>query len=253
MTGDRRHRRAAAGDRGHPTRCWIPPFGCSTPEQCTAPGTPWAAPMAHRAQRPRGRGAGGRAQSWPAGAIHSVMPRATPVLAGSGSTWFAPGAYPGQGRVWSPKRRRPHPERPRPDDQVQWPPYRDPTVAARSGRVGCLGFSGATCRRGAASGCASASSCLCAKYGVRIKGVTDEDAALAQELVDKDRVQKKIVALPFVVESDTIDGRIEGKYRTTPCMISSPAIRTGTSWTSIPCHSRKRPLPTPLVLRRRSS
>jgi phosphoglycerate kinase len=55
---------------------------------------------------------------------------------------------------------------------------------------------------------------LCAKYGVRIKGVTDEDVALARELVDKDRVQKKIVELPFVVESDTIDGRIEGKYRT---------------------------------------
>jgi phosphoglycerate kinase len=55
---------------------------------------------------------------------------------------------------------------------------------------------------------------LCAKYGVRIKGVTDEDRALAQELVEKDRVQKKIVELPFVVESDTIDGRVEGKYRT---------------------------------------
>ncbi len=54
---------------------------------------------------------------------------------------------------------------------------------------------------------------LCAKYRVRIKGVTDEDCALAQELVEKDRVQKKIVELPFVVESDTIDGRIEGKYR----------------------------------------
>jgi phosphoglycerate kinase len=55
---------------------------------------------------------------------------------------------------------------------------------------------------------------LCAKYGVRIKGVTDEDSALARELVEKDRVQKKIVELPFVVESDTMDGRTEGKYRT---------------------------------------
>ena len=55
---------------------------------------------------------------------------------------------------------------------------------------------------------------LCAKYRVRIKGVTEEDCALAQELVEKDRLQKKIVELPFVVESDTIDGRIEGKYRT---------------------------------------
>ncbi len=55
---------------------------------------------------------------------------------------------------------------------------------------------------------------LCAKYGVRIKGVTDEDSALARELVEKDRVQRKIVELPFVVESDTMAGRTEGKYRT---------------------------------------
>jgi phosphoglycerate kinase len=55
---------------------------------------------------------------------------------------------------------------------------------------------------------------LCAKYRVRIKGVSDEDRALAQELVDKDRAQKKIVELPFIVESQTMDGRIEGKYRT---------------------------------------
>ena len=52
---------------------------------------------------------------------------------------------------------------------------------------------------------------LCAKYGVRIKGVTDEDAALARELVDKDRVQKKIVELPFVVESDIIDRQDRGQ------------------------------------------
>jgi phosphoglycerate kinase len=67
---------------------------------------------------------------------------------------------------------------------------------------------------------------LCAKYGVRIKGVTDEDVALAQELVDKDRVQKKVVELPFVVESDTIDGRIEGKYRT----ISLHDFKSGDSY-----------------------
>ncbi len=55
---------------------------------------------------------------------------------------------------------------------------------------------------------------LCAKYGVRIKGVTEEDSALARELVEKDRNQRKIVELPFVVESDTMDGKTEGKYRT---------------------------------------
>jgi phosphoglycerate kinase len=67
---------------------------------------------------------------------------------------------------------------------------------------------------------------LCAKYGVRIKGVTDEDAALARELVEKDRVQRKIVELPFIVESDTIDGRIEGRYRT----ISLHDFKSGNSY-----------------------
>ncbi len=55
---------------------------------------------------------------------------------------------------------------------------------------------------------------LCAKYQIRIKGVTDEDRMLAQELVEKDRLAKKIVELPLIVESDIADERAEGKYRT---------------------------------------
>jgi phosphoglycerate kinase len=55
---------------------------------------------------------------------------------------------------------------------------------------------------------------LCAKYNVNIKGVLDEDIKLAQELVEKDRTQKKIVELPSIVESDTLEGRREGSYRT---------------------------------------
>jgi phosphoglycerate kinase len=55
---------------------------------------------------------------------------------------------------------------------------------------------------------------LCAKYGVTIKGVSDEDRTLARELVEKDRSANKIVELPLIVESDVLDGRIEGKYRT---------------------------------------
>jgi phosphoglycerate kinase len=55
---------------------------------------------------------------------------------------------------------------------------------------------------------------ICAKYDVRIQGVLDEDIALAKELVEKDKIQKKIVELPHIVESDTIEGRMEGKYRT---------------------------------------
>ena len=55
---------------------------------------------------------------------------------------------------------------------------------------------------------------LCAKYGIRIKGVTDEDRELARELVEKDRARNKIVELPFIVESDVPDKRIEGRHRT---------------------------------------
>jgi phosphoglycerate kinase len=54
---------------------------------------------------------------------------------------------------------------------------------------------------------------LCAKYDVRIQGVLDEDIELAKELVEKDRLWKKIVELPRIVESDTLDGKIEGRYR----------------------------------------
>ncbi|MBI5847338.1 MAG: phosphoglycerate kinase [Nitrospirae bacterium] len=55
---------------------------------------------------------------------------------------------------------------------------------------------------------------LCAKYGVKIKGVLDEDIALAKELVEKDKVRKKIVELPHLVESDILESRTEGRYRT---------------------------------------
>lgn len=55
---------------------------------------------------------------------------------------------------------------------------------------------------------------LCAKYDVKIKGVTDEDIDLAKELVEEDLKRGKIVELPLVVESDTLEGRREGQYRT---------------------------------------
>ncbi len=55
---------------------------------------------------------------------------------------------------------------------------------------------------------------LCAKYKIRIQGIPEEDIELARDLVEKDKGQNKIIELPFVVESDTMEGRIEGKYRT---------------------------------------
>ena len=54
---------------------------------------------------------------------------------------------------------------------------------------------------------------LCAKYDVRIAGVSEDDIKAAKELVGQDRQNKKIVELPFVVESDTLEGRVDGKFR----------------------------------------
>jgi len=55
---------------------------------------------------------------------------------------------------------------------------------------------------------------LCAKYGISIKGISEEDIRAAQDLVKTDRAEQKIIELPYIVESDTMEGRIEGKYRT---------------------------------------
>jgi len=54
---------------------------------------------------------------------------------------------------------------------------------------------------------------LCAKYGVRIKGVAEEDVKAAKKLVTMDKKAGKIVELPYLVESEVL-GREEGKYRT---------------------------------------
>ncbi|MBI4684073.1 MAG: phosphoglycerate kinase [Nitrospirae bacterium] len=55
---------------------------------------------------------------------------------------------------------------------------------------------------------------LCAKYGISIAGVSESDIEAAKDLVDKDSKKQKIIELPYIVESDTLEGRVEGKYRT---------------------------------------
>jgi len=54
---------------------------------------------------------------------------------------------------------------------------------------------------------------LCAKYGVSISGIDSEDVEAAQNLVKMDKILHKIIELPYFYESDTMEGRIEGKYR----------------------------------------
>ena len=56
---------------------------------------------------------------------------------------------------------------------------------------------------------------LCAKYGFKIKGIDEDDLALARKFVEHaSQFPGKLVELPFIVESDTMEGKLEGQYRT---------------------------------------
>ncbi|MCQ2298778.1 MAG: phosphoglycerate kinase [Bacteroidales bacterium] len=56
---------------------------------------------------------------------------------------------------------------------------------------------------------------LCAKYGISIKGVGEDDVALASQFVKfAEQYPNKIIELPYIKESDVFGERIEGKFRT---------------------------------------
>ena len=67
---------------------------------------------------------------------------------------------------------------------------------------------------------------LCAKYGINIEGVPEKDVFLAKDLVEKDKANRKIIELPYIVESDTLEGKLEGKYRT----IATKDFKEGTKY-----------------------
>jgi phosphoglycerate kinase len=54
---------------------------------------------------------------------------------------------------------------------------------------------------------------LSAKYGVGVEGVSEEDRALAAQLMGLDAERHKILEMPYVVESDTMEGKSEGRYK----------------------------------------
>ncbi len=54
---------------------------------------------------------------------------------------------------------------------------------------------------------------LSAKYDTQIAGVTEEDRSLAMELIEMDSKEDKVLEMPYLVESDTIEARVEGQYR----------------------------------------
>ncbi|MFO7459838.1 MAG: phosphoglycerate kinase, partial [Desulfatiglandales bacterium] len=55
---------------------------------------------------------------------------------------------------------------------------------------------------------------LSAKLGVTVQGVSKDDADLAMDLVRLDGKEKKIIQMPYLVESDVLESKVEGKYRT---------------------------------------
>lgn len=55
---------------------------------------------------------------------------------------------------------------------------------------------------------------LCAKYNIRIAGVSEDDIKAAKKLVSRDKKAGKIIELPHVVEADALGEKIHGKYRT---------------------------------------
>lgn len=55
---------------------------------------------------------------------------------------------------------------------------------------------------------------LSAKYGFRINGIDDDEIESAKKFVElADKHPGKIIELQYIVESDTLDGKIEGKHR----------------------------------------
>ncbi|OIP02142.1 MAG: phosphoglycerate kinase [Bacteroidetes bacterium CG2_30_32_10] len=55
---------------------------------------------------------------------------------------------------------------------------------------------------------------ICAKYGIKIQGISEEDLNCAKEFVEfSKQYPNKLVELRYIVESDTIEGKFDGKHR----------------------------------------
>jgi len=55
---------------------------------------------------------------------------------------------------------------------------------------------------------------LCAKYGFEIKGIEAEDMEHAKAFVEfAKQYPGKLVELPYIIESDTLEGKFDGQYR----------------------------------------
>ncbi len=67
---------------------------------------------------------------------------------------------------------------------------------------------------------------LCAKYNISIKGTSENDMKLAKEFVEySKKYPGRILELPYIVESDTLEGKFKDKHRT----LNIKEIKPGTS------------------------
>ena len=56
---------------------------------------------------------------------------------------------------------------------------------------------------------------LCAKYGFEIKGIENEDIEQAKQFVEIcNQYPNKLIELPYIVESESMENKMEGAYRT---------------------------------------
>ncbi|MFH2096337.1 MAG: phosphoglycerate kinase, partial [Bacteroidota bacterium] len=56
---------------------------------------------------------------------------------------------------------------------------------------------------------------LCAKYGINIGGISDSDMEHARKFVEyTKKYPGKLIELPYIIESDTLEGKLPGKFRT---------------------------------------
>ena len=69
---------------------------------------------------------------------------------------------------------------------------------------------------------------LCAKYGISIAGIEEDDLKIAKGFLEEaNRHPGKVLEPPYVIESDTMDGKLEGKYRVQDVRTLKPGTKLG--------------------------
>jgi phosphoglycerate kinase len=68
---------------------------------------------------------------------------------------------------------------------------------------------------------------LCAKYNIKMAGVSEADINAAKKLVSQDKKARKIVELPYVVEADILGKKVSGRYRTVEIQDLAPGKSYG--------------------------